>query len=72
MAVPKQKTSKSKKRKRRTHQGLNMPTIPKSQKVRAPSAKSKRFFCEVCEQVKPSHSICPNCGSYKGKQAVDV
>ncbi len=72
MAVPKQKTSKSRSRKRRTHQGLEVPCIPKSQKVRAPSARSRSFFCQSCEQPKPPHSICPNCGSYRGKQVVET
>ena len=72
MAVPKRKTSKSKKGKRRTHQGLQTPNIPKSQRERPPSARSKRFFCSSCEQPKPPHTVCPNCGTYKGRQAVEI
>lgn len=72
MAVPKQKTSKSRKGKRRTHQGLAAPNIPKSRKERAPSSRAKRFFCQVCEQPKPPHSVCPNCGSYKGRQVIET
>ncbi len=72
MAVPKRKTSKAKKRKRRTHKGVAMPNVPSSQKTRAPGGRSKKYFCQVCDQPKSPHSICSNCGSYKGKQAVEV
>ena len=50
MAVPKFKTSKSKKRKRRTHDGLTAPSL-------AP--------CANCGLAIPMHRICPNCGHYK-------
>ncbi len=72
MAVPKQRTSKSRRGKRRTHKGLKTPNIPRSQKVRAPSARSKRFVCQNCDQTKASHSVCPNCGSYKGRQVIEI
>jgi len=50
MAVPKHKTSKSKRDKRRTHKkidGLNLSTCP-----------------ECGEAVEPHHA-CASCGSYK-------
>ena len=72
MAVPKRKTSKQRKRKRRTHQGQPMPNIPRSQKVRAPAARSGRFFCTNCNQPKSSHAVCPNCGHYRGRALVEV
>jgi large subunit ribosomal protein L32 len=72
VAVPKRKTSKERKRKRRTHQGIAMPNVPKQGKVRAESGRSSRFFCPDCNQPKEPHAICPNCGSYGGKQMVDV
>ncbi len=52
MAVPKFKTSKSKKRKRRTHDKL----IPVSL---AP--------CRNCGLSIPSHRICPDCGHYPSR-----
>lgn len=72
MAVPKRKTSKARKGKRRTHDGLSMPNTPRSQKVRAPGGQSHRFFCTNCNAVKPPHAICPNCGHYRGRAMVEV
>ena len=72
MAVPKRKTSKQRKHKRRTHQGCDMPNFPRSQKVRAPGSRSGRFFCSNCSQVKPSHAVCPNCGYYRGRAMIEV
>ena len=58
MAVPKFKTSKSKKRKRRTHDNLTpRHLVP----------------CGNCGQNMPPHTICPTCGHVrvhrKGKSA---
>ncbi len=72
MPVPKRKTSKARKAKRRTHQGLREPNIPARGKVRAPSARAKRFICKVCEQPKTPHAVCSNCGSYKGRQVIET
>lgn len=72
MAVPKRRTSKARKRKRRTHFCLENPTVPKSQKTRAPGSRSQKFFCQNCSQPKPPHAICPNCGHYHGKPVVEV
>lgn len=56
MALPKRKTSKSRRDKRRTHQ-----------KVSAPSLST----CPECgEAVKPHHA-CPSCGSYKGRTVIE-
>lgn len=50
MAVPKFKTSKSKKRKRRTHDKLTaVHLVP----------------CGNCGLSIPMHRICPNCGHYR-------
>jgi len=52
MALPKRKTSKSRRDKRRTHQKVSAPTIS---------------TCPECgEAVKPHHA-CSSCGSYKGR-----
>jgi len=55
MAVPKRKTSKSKRDKRRTHQ-----------KTEAPSVST----CPQCGEATLSHHACPSCGSYKGRKIV--
>lgn len=51
MAVPKRRTSKSKKRKRRTHYKAAMPTLNP---------------CPKCGEPRRPHRVCPNCGFYKG------
>lgn len=56
MAVPKHKTSKSKRDMRRSHQNLEAPTLSK---------------CPECGEPKLPHHVCPNCGQYKGKQVAD-
>ena len=49
MAVPKFKTSKAKKRKRRTHDKIATPHLVK---------------CRNCGLAIPPHSICDSCGHY--------
>ena len=51
MAVPKRRTSKSKKRKRRTHYKAAKPTLNP---------------CPKCGEARQPHHVCPNCGFYKG------
>jgi large subunit ribosomal protein L32 len=53
MAVPKRKTSKSRKNKRRSHEKLAPPGLTR---------------CSHCHQLKPPHSVCPNCGYYGGRE----
>ncbi|MCK4260970.1 MAG: 50S ribosomal protein L32 [Halanaerobiales bacterium] len=57
MAVPKRKTSKARKRKRRTHWKLSAPTLVE---------------CPQCHSAKLPHRICKECGFYKGKQVLSV
>ena len=52
MAVPKFKTSKSKKRKRRTHDSLQAPNL---------------VPCGNCGLSVPIHFICPNCRHYRSR-----
>ena len=56
MAVPKRRTSKARKRKRRSHMSANAPTV-------AP--------CSQCGTVRPTHVVCPTCGFYMGRTVVD-
>ena len=58
MAVPKKKTSKAKGRSRRAA----------NWRLEAPP----RSICPHCRQAKLPHVVCPNCGWYKGRQAVEV
>ena len=72
MAVPKRKTSRARKGKRRSHMQLVVSGVPRTQKVRAPGRRSSRFFCENCNQPKPPHAVCPNCGHYRGRALIEV
>ena len=58
MAVPKKKTSKAKSRSRRASNWT----------LSAPA----RSTCPQCRRTKVPHIVCPNCGWYGGRQAVDV
>ncbi|MEX2626061.1 MAG: 50S ribosomal protein L32 [Ilumatobacteraceae bacterium] len=58
MAVPKQKTSKSKTRSRRAS----------AWKLRAPA----RSTCPRCGAAKTPHTVCQQCGWYKNRVAIDV
>lgn len=55
MAVPKGKTSKSKKNMRRSHDAVNAPGIS---------------TCPQCQEPKMPHRVCSSCGTYKGKEVV--
>jgi large subunit ribosomal protein L32 len=55
MAVPARRTSKTAKRKRRTHFKLNVPGM---------------VACPNCGEMKLAHRICKACGTYKGKEVV--
>jgi large subunit ribosomal protein L32 len=55
MAVPKVRTSKSKRNMRRSHDALT----PQYGSV-----------CANCGSIKHSHAICPSCGFYRGKQVM--
>ncbi|NIP25415.1 MAG: 50S ribosomal protein L32 [Phycisphaerae bacterium] len=55
MAVPKKKTSKSKRDMRRSHDFLT------------PAGMS---VCPQCNEQKPPHRACPSCGTYKGKEVL--
>lgn len=56
MAVPKRKTSKSRRDKRRSsHWKLDMPTL---------------ITCKQCGDYTQPHKVCKNCGYYKGKPII--
>lgn len=57
MAVPKRKTSKARKRKRRSHLALKAPTLVR---------------CKRCEAWTPAHTICGECGFYRGKPVLQM
>jgi large subunit ribosomal protein L32 len=57
MAVPKKKTSKSRRNMRRAHDGLK------------PQAHNE---CANCGELKRPHHICPSCGYYDGREVVSA
>lgn len=57
MAVPKRKTSKSKRDKRRTHQNIDAASVGR---------------CPECGEAVQPHHACPSCGSYKGRNVIDT
>lgn len=57
MAVPKKKTSRERRDKRRSHLALKAPGIAE---------------CSHCKQPKQPHRVCSNCGYYDGKEVVLV
>lgn len=58
MAVPKRRTSRSKRDMRRSqNEKLAIPSISK---------------CPQCGSPKLPHRVCPNCGTYKGKTVIEV
>lgn len=57
MAHPKRKVSKSRRDKRRTHYKTSVPALGK---------------CSNCGSTHKLHTICPECGYYRGKQAIKM
>ena len=57
MAVPKRRTSKTRKLKRRTHQKLSLPNLSE---------------CSNCGEMRKSLHVCPSCGQYDGKEVVEA
>ena len=55
MAVPFRRTSKTTKRMRRSHYKLSVTGLS---------------VCSNCGQMIKSHTVCPHCGYYDGKQVV--
>ncbi|NMA86386.1 MAG: 50S ribosomal protein L32 [Tissierellia bacterium] len=58
MAVPKRKTSSTRRDKRRAS-SYKLPKVTTSE-------------CPQCHEAKLPHRVCPSCGYYGGKQVVDM
>ena len=56
MAVPKKKTSYSRKQMRRAHDALGSITVA---------------TCKNCGETTKPHNICKSCGSYNGKNIIN-
>ncbi|HAK59498.1 MAG TPA: 50S ribosomal protein L32 [Nitrospiraceae bacterium] len=57
MANPTNKTSKSRKGKRRTHKHLSAPSLS---------------VCPQCQEVKLPHHACMSCGTYHAREIITV
>ncbi len=57
MAVPKRKTSKSRRDKRRTHYKAKMPAIS---------------ICSHCNEPVRPHNICEKCGYYRERKVIEI
>lgn len=57
MAVPKRRTSKQRKRKRRTHHEAQAP---------------EHHACPRCGDPKRPHRVCPTCGHYRDREVVQI
>jgi large subunit ribosomal protein L32 len=58
MAVPKKKTSKSRRNQRRAHDAIKFTAATES--------------CPACGEVKLRHRVCMSCGDYRGVHVLDV
>lgn len=57
MPNPKRRHSKARRDKRRAHDALAQPS---------------RSVCANCGEPKQPHRVCASCGSYRGRQVLDV
>jgi len=55
MSVPKKKRTKGSGGKRRSHNALKKMELVK---------------CSKCNKMIKPHSVCPNCGTYQGKEVI--
>ncbi len=56
-ALPKRKTAKARRGKRRSHFGLSLPYLA---------------YCPQCHSPKLPHRVCPTCGSYAGREVIEI
>jgi len=55
--LPKKKSSRTRRDKRRTHHALKAKNLVQ---------------CSNCGEMRLPHRVCPNCGHYKGREIVAV
>ncbi len=55
--LPKRKLSRRRKYNRRAHDKLSLNHLVR---------------CENCNEYKPAHQVCPACGTYNGRQVINV
>jgi large subunit ribosomal protein L32 len=57
MPLPKRKTSKARKGKRGSHLSLSLPALDS---------------CPQCHSPKLAHRVCLTCGTYAGREVIEV
>lgn len=55
--LPKQRTSKSRRNRRRAHHALKKPNLVQ---------------CTNCGELRRPHHVCPHCGFYQGREVLSV
>ncbi len=55
--LPKRKTAKSRRDRRRSHLALQKPRLVQ---------------CSNCGEKRLPHRVCPHCGYYQGREVIDV
>ncbi len=58
MAVPKKKMSKSRRNQRRAHDAIKFTAAVEA--------------CPSCGELKLRHRVCMGCGSYRGRQIIEI
>ena len=56
-ALPKRKISKASRGQRRSHNALKPPAL---------------VACPQCNSPKPPHQVCPVCGTYDGREVIEI
>jgi large subunit ribosomal protein L32 len=57
MPVPKRKTSRSRRDRRRAHDAIKVPNL---------------VPCPSCHEMRLPHTVCPSCGNYGGQEVVKI
>jgi large subunit ribosomal protein L32 len=57
VGVPKRRVTRARQGKRRAHLALSAPSLVE---------------CEHCHEKRLPHHVCPNCGWYNGRQAIEL
>lgn len=57
MGVPKRRVSHARQGERRSHLAIDLPNLEE---------------CPHCHEQKRQHRVCPNCGYYNGRLAIDL
>ncbi len=57
MPTPKKRHSRTRRNNRRSHDALSTPAAS---------------LCPQCSEPKRPHTVCPSCGTYKGREVINT